>query len=302
MPSTKINIRRRTGHLLSTLVLSAALVLPVTANAKAENQSQKMLLDDTSCSVAFESAHKVDEGFLSFVSSLANIALDQVISVVDKYLEKRKKELSATYGVFKIHKDGLRSGSLCLMIVNGEMGENASGDVPQNISKFSKTFYKRNSIKSVDSFFAFELETEVLRGDEKEGVGLLKITPYHAAFFNTSAKRQKKDYKSIVSTLTLETAHKDPKKGFQKAEIKKVFDFGKMENGTQKTKTDLKAKIIEEYVDNKVLVRPLKINITVVESEEESIYEKIVTSFYETEKENIKKTIQKIWGTEEKGG
>jgi len=280
---------------------AAILTLSISslANAAPSNQSQQLLMQDNTCAYIFKQNSNVGpEAGLDFLISIANIALDEVFSVVDKYLEKRKKQLTATYGVNEILESGLGNGTRCLMLMNGEFGENQSGKVENGIAGFAPKFFTKNKIKRIDSFFAFEVKSTVLSGGEREGVGRLKITPYHASFYNTSAKRQKKNGKMIVATINFETAHRD-KKGFQKTEVKKVVDFGEIENGSQKDKFALKSKTIEEFVDSKTLQRPTKINVSIVESEEASLYEKIAVSFYETEKDNIKKTIQKIWGTEE---
>jgi len=282
----------------SILTLASATFLAISGNTWAAETptSQRMIITSETCAESF-AMKKTDgaEGAVDLLVSFADTILDQVFSVVDKWIEKRKKDRTATYGSSELLTSGLQNATRCLMLVNGTFG--ASGTNSNLISGLDSSFYTKVGVKNVSSFFAIELEAEDITGAEGRGLGALKLTPYHAAFFNTTAK--KGEEKDIVLTLVLEAAHNDAKKGVQKEELKHVFNIGEMLEGSQKARDDFRTDAYREFVSDKFLQRPIKVSLSAIETEDESFYEKVVTTFYEDEKDNIKEIIQSIWGTNE---
>jgi len=282
----------------SILVLAGAsfLAYPNSAWAKDLPTSQRMVITNDTCEKSFSKIRSAGaEGATDLLISFADTILDEVFSLVDKWLEKRKKDRTATYGSAELLTSGLQESTRCVKLVNGQFG--SEGNLKDVIPGLHNSFYTKIGVNDISSFFAVEIESEPLKGVDSKGLGALKITPYHAAFLKTSAK--KGDKKDIVLTISMEASHNDPKKGIQKEEVKRAFDMGEMSNNLQKVRDNFRTDSYQEFISEKFLKRPVKISVSVVETEDDSFYEKVVTSFYEDEKDNIKEIIQGIWGTTE---
>lgn len=292
----------------SVSVLCASISVLAVNNAYAQEpvKTNKVIVTKNGCEDSLKAKSGAIEGGLiaTIGISLADLVLDELFSFAGKYIEKRKKELSATYGATSLVRDGLGTSSgRCVVLISGKFlpvnskqTQNYSGRVHPSIAQ---TFYNENYITDVNSIYAYDIETANSSAPKGSGISTFSVSPYAVQFEKSNAKRNKKDFKKVITTLTFETVYKDAKKGVQREERKLVFDHSSINYGATLKEIDMQTLIKGELVDSEILQRPMKIEVSVAETEDESAIDKILASLYESEKENIKSTIRAIWGTED---
>jgi len=299
--------------LYSPILIAGAIMLQSTSAFAQETsvavntyKANKVIITKKDCSDSLSSASgSVEAGFLATLGiSLADLVLGELFSFADKHIEKRKKELSATFGGNSLLPNGLGvNSSRCIVLLSGKYYPDSESRAAAYSSplhpKINNKFYTDNRVNEVYSLFAYDIEASPVNTTAGAGISTFGIVPFAIQYQKSNAKRNKKDYKSVISTITFETMHKDAKKAIKTTEKKLVFDHSKIRFGDSLTEASMQQLIQAELIDADLLSRPMKVNISIAETEDESAIDKILASLYESEKDNIKSTIRGIWGTED---